>query len=164
MFYTVLHQLVDPRNIGMIIRSHVAFGGSGFVFSGYNPPYKFSKKNKAYSRSLEKHCEPLQFAESKDLFAWLKKEDIKSVAIEITKDAVLLPEFTFPEKSAIIFGAESGGLPDEIIEKCDFVVKIPQFGNIGSMNVAISASIVMYEINRKNKDIKEIDGKMYSYT
>ena len=164
MFYTVLHQLVDPRNIGMIIRSHVAFGGKGFIFSGYNPPYKFSKKNKAYSRSLEKHCKPLQFAVSEELFVWLSTEEIKSVAIEITEDAVLLPEFIFPEKCAIIFGAESGGLPDDVIDRCDFVVKIPQFGNIGSMNVAISASIVMYEINRKNKDIKEIDGKMYSFS
>ncbi len=164
MFYTVLHQLVDPRNIGMIIRSHVAFGGKGFIFSGYDPPYKFSKKNKAYSRSLEKHCIAQQFAKSDDLFEWLKNEDIKSVAIEITKEAVLLPEFVFPEKCAIIFGKESGGLPDELIEKCDYVVKIPQFGNIGSMNVAISASIVMYELNRNNKDIKDVDNKMYSYS
>jgi len=163
MFYTVLHQLIDPRNIGMIIRSHVALGGSGFVFAGYNPPYKFSKKNKAYSRSLEEHCNPLHFITNKDLFEWLKSNNIKSVAIEITKDAISLPKFNFPEKCAIIFGAESGGLPDEMIKKCDYVVKIPQFGNIGSMNVAFSASIVMYEINRNNTDTNEIIGKMYKY-
>ena len=163
MFYTVLHQLIDPRNIGMIIRSHVAFGGSGFIFAGYNPPYKFSKKNKAYSRSLEEHCNPLHFKTNEELFDWLRSSNIKSVAIEISNEAISLPNFSFPDKCAIILGAESGGLPDEIINKCDSVVKIPQFGNIGSMNVAISASIVMYEINRNNTDTNEIIGRMYKY-
>ena len=163
MFVTVLHQLADPKNIAMILRSHVAFGGSEIIFSGYDEPYVFSKKYKGISRSLEKQCSFIHIKEESELFDWFIENNYTSVAVEISDISINLPEYDFNNKTALILGTESGGLSSEFISRCDNVVKIPQFGNIGSMNVAISASIVMYELNRGRTDIKPVIGQMYDY-
>ena len=162
MFHTVLHQVNNPQNIGMIVRSHAAFNGGKVIFSGYDEPYKIKRNEKVFSRSLIDKCELLNF-NTEELFAYTKSKNIETVALEITNSAILLPEFDFAEETAILLGSESYGLPDDIIDKCDQVVRIPQFGPVGSMNVAISASICMYEICRLNKNPKDVIGKMYDY-
>ncbi len=163
MFHTVFYQLKDPKNIGMVIRSHVAFAGGLLVFAGYDPPYSSKKREKAFSRSLFKKCEKLHFTCSDDLFNWTKENSLKTIAVEIAQRAEIISDFNFPDNSVIIFGNESNGLPDNVIERCDYVVRVPQYGGVGSLNVAMSASIVMYEISRKRKDIKSVIGKMYDY-
>lgn len=60
-------------------------------------------------------------------------------------DAVL------PEKSAFIYGEEGPGLPGEIIEACDEMLYIPQFGVVRSLNVAQAAAICMYEYSRQHR-------------
>lgn len=59
MFVTALHQLNSPQNVGMIVRSHVAFGGDKLIFIGQELPWKFKKSTQAFSRQLEKKCEIL---------------------------------------------------------------------------------------------------------
>ena len=164
MFVTVLHQLTDPKNIAMIIRSHVAFGGNKIIFLGYDEPYKFTRKHRSISRSLERYCEFIHLKDQNEFFEWAEKNNFHTIAAEITDKAINLPLFQFPDNVALIMGPESGGLEDEFINKCSSVVKIPQFGYIGSMNVAISASIIMYEISRGRTDLKPVIGKMYDYT
>ncbi len=57
MFATVLHNLKGPRNVGQIIRSHVAYGGGPLLFVGHDEPWKFRASTSRYSRKLEKHCD-----------------------------------------------------------------------------------------------------------
>lgn len=163
MFHTVLHQLKNPQNIGMIIRSHAAFGGAKLIFSGYEQPYSMRRREKAYSRSLFEKCESMQFKEADDFFIWAKNHSIVTIAIEICDDAKPLPDFDFSGEVAIVMGNESYGLPDDVLKKCDHIVRIPQFGPVGSLNVATSASIVMYEITRLQNNSKSILGRMYNY-
>ncbi|MEA3446743.1 MAG: TrmH family RNA methyltransferase [Bacteroidota bacterium] len=163
MFHTIFYQLKDPKNIGMIIRSHVAFNGQKVIFAGYNPPYSFKKKEKAFSRSLFQQCDKLHFKLSGDMFCWAKENTIKTIAVEITPEAEIISKFDFSQEVALIFGNESHGLPEEVLKQCDHVVRIPQFGGVGSLNVAISASIVMYEINRTRTDLKKVNGRMYHF-
>ncbi|MCF8372918.1 MAG: TrmH family RNA methyltransferase [Bacteroidales bacterium] len=164
MFHTVFHQLKNPQNIGMIIRSHVAFAGSKLVFTGYEEPYKVKRREKAYSRSLFEKCESMHFKDIDDFFYWANVNSIATLAIEISEEAKSLPEFAFPHEVAIIMGNESYGLPDNVLKKCDHIIRIPQFGPVGSLNVAISASIVMYEITRLQKNSKPVIGRMFDYT
>lgn len=163
MFHTVFHQLKNPQNIGMIIRSHAAFAGTKLIFTGYEQPYSVGRREKAYSRSLFEKCESMHFKEIDDFFHWAKSNSIATLAIEISGDAKPLPGFDFPGELAIVMGNESYGLPDDVLEKCDHIVRIPQFGPVGSLNVAISASIVMYEITRLQTNSKPVIGRMYDY-
>lgn len=50
---------------------------------------------------------------------------------------------------AIVMGAEDTGVSPENLRTCDHMVKIPQFGTIGSLNVSVAASIMVYEVVRQ---------------
>ncbi|HVV65240.1 MAG TPA: RNA methyltransferase [Rhizomicrobium sp.] len=64
------------------------------------------------------------------------------VGVEIVEDAVELPRFRHPARAAYVFGAERMSLSPEILERCEFVVKIPtRF----SINVGMAGAIVLYD-------------------
>jgi len=161
MFCTVLHKLKSPENVGMIIRSHVAFGGDKVVFVGHELPWRFKKSTQAFSRKLEKMCELVFLREDDELFDWCRQNDLLSVAIEISQNASDLRGFTFPPRTALIVGNEVSGLSTEFLARCNAVVKIPQYGQVECLNVAVSASVTMYELNRMNMLAKNIIGSKY---
>lgn len=64
------------------------------------------------------------------------------VGVEITDDAVELPRFRHPARAAYVFGSERMSLSPEVLERCEFVVKIPtRF----SINVGMAGAIVLYD-------------------
>jgi len=94
--------------------------------------------------------------------AWCKSNGYSTIAIEINpNETAFLDEFRFPDKTAIIFGNEATGLDIDFLKQCDYIVTIRQFGDVGSLNVAISASITMYELNRTNKNSSKFVGNKY---
>lgn len=163
MFCSVLHTLKSPQNVGTIVRTHVAYGGGPIVFVGHRRPWDFKKGTHAFSRKLEKQCE-LVFLETDDMFfAWCKDKEYSTVAIEISKNAVSLPTFSFPTRTALIVGNEGAGLSQNFIDRCDSVVSIPQFdGGVECLNVGVSCSIAIYEMSRLRKDISKINGGKYT--
>jgi 23S rRNA (guanosine2251-2'-O)-methyltransferase len=55
MFWTVVNELKSPENAGMIVRSHVAFGGEEIVIVG-SEPWQVKKRAQSFSRRLERLC------------------------------------------------------------------------------------------------------------
>ena len=55
----------------------------------------------------------------------------------------------FSKKSVIVMGSEGTGIRPLVKSKCDFMVSIPMYGHIDSLNVSVSAGIMMYEYRRK---------------
>ncbi len=160
-FCTILNALKSPQNVGMIVRSHVANGGSQLIITGLDHPWKFKKGSRAFSRKLEKQCNILHIPDQYDALAWCKKNGYASTAIEIRENPIFLDEFSFPQRTAIIVGNEEQGLDAKFQEKCDHIVTIKQPGDVGSLNVAVSASIAMYEFNRSRTAINSITGSHY---
>src|SRR5690554_2246627 len=70
MFATVLHNLRGPRNVGQIIRSHVAYGGGPLLFVGHDEPWDFRKSTSRYSRNLEQDCDILHMPNNDAFFEW----------------------------------------------------------------------------------------------
>ena len=69
-------------------------------------------------------------------------EGCQLVGVEITDDAIELPSFHHPRQCAYVLGPERGGLSDGMIERCDYVVRIPtKF----SLNVGLAGALVMYD-------------------
>ena len=161
MFTTVVHNLTSPENTGMILRTHVAFGGERFVMVGPEP-WRFKKRTQAFSRRLEKVCRIIYLPDDDALFDWCRAERFVPVAIEIAEAPVLLPSFRFPERPAIIVGHEGKGLSSEFLQRCAHVVTIPQFGPVGCLNVAVSGSIAIYELNRSRPLERAIDGHVFA--
>ena len=64
------------------------------------------------------------------------------VGIELTDDAIDLPSFYHPPRAAYVLGPERGSLSDNLLSRCDHVVKIP---TAFCINVAMAGAIVMYD-------------------
>lgn len=147
MFATVIHNLKSAENTGLIVRNHVAMGGDCIVIVGPEP-WRFRKGTQAFSRKLEKLCEVVHVEGDDELLEWCATRAFTPIAVEIVSPPTYLPGFTFPERPAIIVGNEGVGLPESLISRCHGVVTIPQFGPVGSLNVAMSCGVVTYEFMR----------------
>jgi len=148
MFCTVLHTLNSPQNVGMIVRSHVAHAGDEIIFTGHDLPWRFKKGSESFSRKLERQVKMKHIPCPDNALEYLRENGYRVVALEIAEESELLNSFVFPKKTALVLGNEAAGLPSEFIRKADNIVTIPQYSSVGSLNVAVSASIAMYELMR----------------
>lgn len=160
MFATVLHNLKSPENTGMIVRTHVAFGGERLVIVGPDP-WRFKRRSQAFSRRLDRVASIVHVPDDDAFFQWCHDESYAPVAIEIAESPVYLPRYTFPERPAVVVGHEGSGLPKEFMKRCAGVVTIPQFGGVACLNAAISCSIALYELNRLRPVERAIKGSVY---
>lgn len=142
--YAVLYQLQDPGNIGMIIRTADAMGIDGVILSEscelYNPKTIRSTMGSAFRMNIFENC---SIDEVLDIF---RENGIKSYAAVIDKDASDLMTCSFAGGSAVLIGNEGNGLPAETAEKCDEKLTIKMNGNINSLNAAMAAGIILWEM------------------
>ena len=81
----------------------------------------------------------------------LNEQNIETIAIEQAENATLLQNF-IPEKGkkyALIFGNEVSGVQQSVVSACKNVIEIPQFGTKHSLNISVSAGIVVWDIVAK---------------
>ena len=81
----------------------------------------------------------------------LKNDGYLIIGIEQVEKSYELQNFV-PEKNkkyALVFGHEVNGVSQEAIDLCDYCIEIPQFGTKHSFNIAVSAGIVLWELNRR---------------
>ena len=160
MFCTVLHTLNSPQNVGMIVRSHAAHAGDEVLFTGHSLPWQFRKGSESFSRKLEKQATIKHIPDPREAITYLKSSGYSVVALEISENSCFLNDFKFPDKVALVVGNEASGLPREFLVECDYIVTIPQYSNVGSLNVAVSASIAMYEL-KKGGHVGNVSGDEY---
>jgi len=160
-FNTVLYNLRSAKNIGMIARSHISFGGNFLILIGGLERWKFKGGTHSYTRKIEDNGKLLMFDTEEDFFAWSDRLKISNVGVEIGENEASLVDYEFPENCNLIFGNESIGLPKEMTSKMVNTLTIPQFGEVGSLNVAIAASIVFYEMKRNNLAVSSIEGDKF---
>ena len=81
----------------------------------------------------------------------LKEQGVKLCAIEQAEDAVMLDKFTpvKGERYAVVFGNEVKGVQQEIVSLSDTVLEIPQVGTKHSLNISVSAGVVIWDIFSK---------------
>lgn len=125
------------RNVGAIYRTAHAFGAS-FVFSVQAALSVRELKQTDTSGTAGS----LPFYEFDTVGDMLLPRGCALVGIEITDDAVELPSFHHPKIAAYVLGPERGGLSEEMVARCDHIVKIPtKF----SLNVGLAGALVMYD-------------------
>jgi tRNA G18 (ribose-2'-O)-methylase SpoU len=118
-FCTILNSLKSPQNVGMIVRTHVAFGGSELIITGQELPWKFKKGTQAFSRKLEKLCEIKHIPDQFKALNWCMEKGYSPVAIEIKEKPIFLENFIFPNRAAIVVGNEGSGLEQQFLKICD---------------------------------------------
>jgi tRNA G18 (ribose-2'-O)-methylase SpoU len=124
-------------NVGTLFRTAHAFGAS-FVFT-LAAQYNRREGGQADTSDTPGSVPTHHF---KDLQDFRLPVGCRLVGIEITDEAIDLPSFRHPRQAAYLLGAEREGLPPDIQERCDYIVKIPtRF----SVNLGVAGALVMYD-------------------
>lgn len=141
----VLDQVSDPRNIGAIMRSAVAFHASAVIIPEAGSPNESGALAKASSGALE--LIPLvRVANLARTLDTLKKNDFWCVGLDGYADQ-MITDSKLPKRCVLVMGAEDG-MRRLTMENCDMVVKLPMNPAIESLNVSIATAVAMYEWNR----------------
>ena len=137
------HNVRSLWNVGAFFRTSDAFAVEKIYLTGYTgqPPRKEITKTAlgAEETVLWEHVDdPI------DVVKKLKKDGWSIVPLEITKTAVDLTSFTPGPKICLVVGHELSGVPEEILDLADAVIKIPMLGKKESLNVAVAAGIALH--------------------
>lgn len=146
----VLDEIRSLTNVGSFFRTCDAFNVDKIYLCGITatPPHREIQKTAlgaTESMSWE-HTESTMMAVQR-----LKFEGYKICSIEQTEETLLLQDVAkLPnEKVALVFGNEVNGVNQDVIDKSDYIIEIPQFGTKHSLNVSVCAGIVIWEYAKK---------------
>lgn len=142
----ILDNIQDPGNLGTIIRSAVAFNFDTIVLSPktvdlYNPKVVRSTQGMMFHTNIIIR-EPVSFINE------LKNEGYKIVGTKVTNGVDVRESKTYSH-FALIIGNEGKGMSEELSELCDEYLYIKMNDQCESLNAAVAASILMYEISNK---------------
>jgi 23S rRNA (guanosine2251-2'-O)-methyltransferase len=148
--YLVLDNIRSLYNVGSVFRTADAFRVAGIFICGITatPPHREIQKT-ALGATETVHWE--HFPDTLSAVNALKDKGCKIVVVEQVKHSIMLQDF-IPEANrpiALVFGNEVNGVDDQILAMADSAVEIPQFGTKHSLNIAVSAAIVIWELWRK---------------
>ena len=149
-FVVVLDNVRSQSNIGSVFRTADAFLVEKILLCGITatPPHRDIRKT---ALGATESVAWKYFQTTEEAISELKLAGYIIIGIEQVEQSSELQDF-IPEKDkkyALVFGHEINGVAQEIIDKCDYFIEIPQFGTKHSFNIAVSAGIVLWELNRK---------------
>jgi tRNA G18 (ribose-2'-O)-methylase SpoU len=146
----VLDDIRSLHNIGSVFRTSDAFLVEKIYLCGITatPPNKEIHKTAlgATETVIWEHHENVL-----EVITNLKKENISVFAIEQVENSIFLNDFQVEKnkKYALVFGNEVFGVRQEAVEICDGTIEIPQLGTKHSLNIAVSAGIVVWDLFSK---------------
>lgn len=143
----VLQSITDTTNIGSIFRAASAMGVDGLVLSADT----CDPLNRRAVRVSMGTVFTIPWTLSADPVADLSALGFKTAALALRNDNLSLddPILKMCDRLAVVFGTEGDGLPQDIIEKTDYVVKIPMHHGVDSLNVASAAAVTFWELRKK---------------
>ena len=143
-FHIAVENFQHDFNIGTIARNANAFNAAGIHIIG--------KKhwNRRGAMKTEAYMNVFHHKTVADFISWAKENDLILIAIDNQKGSKNLQDSELPKKSVLVFGNESDGLSKEMIEACEQMIAIEQFGSTRSVNVGVASGILMYEFVRRN--------------
>lgn len=145
----ILENLQDPGNLGTIMRTAEGAGVDGVILSRtsvdlYNPKTIRSTMGSIYRM-------PFLYVERiEDILPELKKKNIRTYAAHL-KGKNQYDEEDYRQGTAFFIGNEGNGLTEELSHQADTWIRIPMHGKLESLNAAVAASILMYEVCRQRR-------------
>ena len=139
-----LEEVSDPRNIGSIIRSAVAFNIDGIIVKERSYPSKSKLLYKSASGGAE-HIKIFKVSNLNTSLKFLKTKDfwISAFDVSATKD---FTKNNWKGKNVLLFGSEGYGLKAKTLQNSDFKFKININKNIESLNISNTVSVVCHHI------------------
>lgn len=143
----VLDGVEDPRNLGAVLRTAECAAADGVII----PERRAVGLTETVAKSSAGASEHVKVAKVSNLNRLI--EDLKRRGIWVvgtSGDAeTRYTDWDWKQPSALVLGAEGGGLHRLVRENCDVLVKIPMYGKIDSLNVSVAAGVVLFEARRQ---------------
>ena len=146
-FIIILDGIEDPHNLGSIIRSAVCAGAHGIIIPRRRAVSVTAAACKASAGAVE-YAHIARVANIANAIARLKDEGLWIVGADMSGTA--MTSARMEGALALVIGSEGDGIGRLVKEKCDFLVSIPMFGQIDSLNAAVAAAVLMFEKRRQD--------------
>ena len=146
----LLDSVRSLNNVGSVFRTCDAFRVEKLVLCGVTgtPPDREIEKT---ALGATKSVQWEHVASTLEAVRALKAKGYTVAAIEQAPNSISLSDFTYTGQSlAVIFGNEVYGVDPEVLQLCDTIIEIPQYGTKQSLNVSVCAGIVLWELCGKN--------------
>jgi tRNA G18 (ribose-2'-O)-methylase SpoU len=157
----VAMNLTHDFNKSAVLRAHNAFAFREFTLvnkvNDQDPenPEGVKRWDKRGAVGMNHYEQIRHTVDGLGLIAEYKAEGYHVYAVDNTAgyDPKPIYDVVMPEKSVFVYGEEGPGLTQEMIEACDEMIYIPQFGVVRSLNISQAAAVVMYEYSRQHRPI-----------
>jgi 23S rRNA (guanosine2251-2'-O)-methyltransferase len=147
-FLLLLDHLQDPQNLGSLLRSAEAVGVHGVVI----PERRAAGVTPAAVRASAGAAEHVQVALVTNLvqaMESLQGEGLWLAGLEANPEALLYTQADLSGPLGLVVGSEGQGLARLVRETCDFVIRLPLYGQVESLNAAVAGAIALYEARRQ---------------
>ena len=145
--FLALHSIGNPGNLGTIIRTANAAGAAGVVLVGqttdpFDPAAVKASMGALFTLPVAHAATPAEF------FGWAAAAGV-TVVTTSARAGQIFWDASYPRPLALLLGAEGAGLPSEVLARGDRQVQIPMSGTAESLNLAVAAGLLLYEVNRQ---------------
>ncbi|MBS3949491.1 MAG: RNA methyltransferase [Peptococcaceae bacterium] len=144
--YTALVDIKNPGNLGTIVRTIDSIAGSGLIIMGqtadpYDPACIKASMGTVFNIPIVSIADPREF------LAWCKQNGVSLITTS-AKAPHNIGETALTCPCAVMLGSEAQGLPTELMAAGDIPVRIPMYGQASSLNLAVAAGIILYEVKK----------------
>ena len=147
----VCDELSDPHNLGAIIRTANAAGADGVIISKHSSASLTPVCEKSSAGAVE-YTPVAKVTNLVQTIEKLKKQNIWVIGADMDGENTIYTQ-DFSGDIAIVIGSEGEGISPLIKKSCDFLVKIPMYGEVTSLNASVAGALMIYEAVRRRQNI-----------
>ncbi len=149
--YVILHNVRSAHNVGSVFRTADGAGVSMVYLTGYTPAPidRFGRVRNEIAKTSLGASAMVPYESHENIFSvleLLKNKGITIVAVEQTKKAHNYKTYTQKSDTAYIFGNEITGIEEAVLAKADAHILIPLSGKKESLNVSVTAGIILFHV------------------
>jgi len=148
-FYCILDGIVDPQNLGAILRTAEASGTHGIIIRSRRAVGLTTVVTRASAGAVE-YVPVARVSNISQTITTLKRSNVWVVGIDPAGE-IKYTQVDFRLPTAIVIGSESKGISDLVQKRCDSLASIPMRGKITSLNASVAAALVMYEAFKQRR-------------
>jgi 23S rRNA (guanosine2251-2'-O)-methyltransferase len=147
----ILDGITDPHNLGSIIRTAHCFGVNGIVIPE-NRAAQVTPTVVKVSVGATQHVLIARVVNISRAIEYLKDRGFWIYGATVSGDHDVL-SLDYKRHVGLVLGGEEKGIRPLVMKKCDSLFSIRMFGNIDSLNVSVTAGIIIYEMSRQRKNL-----------
>ncbi|PDO11295.1 MAG: 23S rRNA (guanosine(2251)-2'-O)-methyltransferase RlmB [Candidatus Reconcilbacillus cellulovorans] len=148
-FFVLLDGIEDPRNLGAILRTAECAGVHGVIVPKRRSAGLTAAVAKTSAGAVE-HVRVARVSNVVQAIRRLRERGIWVVGADLSGDRYIYDvDLTIPV--AIVVGNENAGIGRLVRESCDWLVRIPLFGSVASLNASVAAGVLLYEVVRQRR-------------